>query len=279
MPTAGSSRPGSGPISGWNPTRPACATSSPWACPALLQTEEYARAVLRAAPDAGPGDPAVRRVALRMRRQAILARPSPPGLHVVIGEGALRAQTGGTAVMRAQLARLRRPRGAARHHPAGPPAAQPRRRGPGTPVHDPGLPRERRPAGRVPRAPHRRHVPRQPGRHRALRCRLRPAVRPGARPRRVGGPDRAARPRLTAALPARPSLQKQAPLQNTGPAPGTGPAPETGPRSRNRPSANRQLCNETCHNAARSGVRVPAVSGGPDPARYSAVSSSKRPPR
>ena len=62
--------------------------------------------MLRAAPDAGPGDPAVRRVALRMRRQAILARPSPPGLRVVIGEGALRAQTGGTAVMRAQLARL-----------------------------------------------------------------------------------------------------------------------------------------------------------------------------
>ena len=78
----------------------------PMAVPALLQTEEYARAVLRAAPDGGAGDPAGRQVALRMQRQAILTRPSPPGLRVVIGEGALRAQAGGPAVMRAQLSRL-----------------------------------------------------------------------------------------------------------------------------------------------------------------------------
>ena len=76
----------------------------PTVVPALLQTEEYARAVLRAAPDGGPGDPAGLQVALRMQRQAMLTRPSPPGLRVVIGEGALRAQAGGPAVMRAQLA-------------------------------------------------------------------------------------------------------------------------------------------------------------------------------
>ncbi len=78
----------------------------PTAVPALLQTEEYARAVLRAAPDGGPGDPVGRQVALRMQRQAILTQPSPPGLRAVIGEGALRAQAGGPAVMRAQLSRL-----------------------------------------------------------------------------------------------------------------------------------------------------------------------------
>ena len=170
----------------------------PMAVPALLQTEEYARAVLRAAPDGGAGDPAGLQVALRMQRQAILTRPSPPGLRVVIGEGALRAQAGGPAVMRAQLSRL----AGLAARPAITLQVLPLRsacpRGPGATLHDPGLPGGRRPAGRLPRAPHRRLVPRPPGRDRALRRRLRPPLRPGSRPRRVGGPDRPAGPRVAA---------------------------------------------------------------------------------
>jgi transcriptional regulator with XRE-family HTH domain len=86
----------------------------PMVVPGLLQTEDYARAVLEAAPQpgragyAGPGcaGDVGPRVALRMQRQAILGQASPPELHVVLGEGVLRAQVGGPAVMRAQLRRL-----------------------------------------------------------------------------------------------------------------------------------------------------------------------------
>ena len=79
----------------------------PMVVPGLLQTEDYARAVLEAgdveparARDVGP------RVALRMQRQAILGQACPPEVEVVLGEGALCAQVGGPAVMRGQLRRL-----------------------------------------------------------------------------------------------------------------------------------------------------------------------------
>jgi transcriptional regulator with XRE-family HTH domain len=67
--------------------------------PGLLQTEDYARAVLRTAPIAGTADAIDRQVALRMERQA-------PGLWVVLSESVLRVQVGGPKVMRDQLARL-----------------------------------------------------------------------------------------------------------------------------------------------------------------------------
>jgi transcriptional regulator with XRE-family HTH domain len=78
----------------------------PLVMPGLLQTEEYARAVLRAAPNAGSTEDIERQVALRMDRQAILAQPTPPDLWVVLSESVLRADIGGPPVMRAQLRRL-----------------------------------------------------------------------------------------------------------------------------------------------------------------------------
>jgi transcriptional regulator with XRE-family HTH domain len=72
----------------------------------LLQTEDYARAVIRSG---RPGDTAGevdRRVEIRMTRQQILDRPDPPRLRVVLNEAAVRRMTGGPAVMRAQLAAL-----------------------------------------------------------------------------------------------------------------------------------------------------------------------------
>ena len=78
----------------------------PLVMPGLLQTEEYARAVLRAAPNAGSTEDIERQVALRMDRQAILAQPSPPDLWMVLSESVLRADVGGPAVMCAQLRRL-----------------------------------------------------------------------------------------------------------------------------------------------------------------------------
>ncbi|OII59685.1 transcriptional regulator [Streptomyces sp. CC53] len=77
--------------------------------PGLLQTEDYARAVLRAGA-VGPvkHDDIERHVALRMERQALLTRPDPPRFWVVMDETVLRRRPPGTgpAVMRAQADRL-----------------------------------------------------------------------------------------------------------------------------------------------------------------------------
>jgi len=74
--------------------------------PGLLQTEGYARAVLRAAPNPGSAEDIDRLVALRMQRQAILGQANPPDLRVVLTESIIRVQVGGPAVMRTQLRRL-----------------------------------------------------------------------------------------------------------------------------------------------------------------------------
>lgn len=79
--------------------------------PGLLQTEEYAEAVLQiGARDFTARDLTARdtgqQLTVRMRRQQILHRPSPPRLWAVIDEGALRRPIGGAGVARAQLRHL-----------------------------------------------------------------------------------------------------------------------------------------------------------------------------
>jgi hypothetical protein len=78
----------------------------PHCVPGLLQTEDYARALTAAGYPQAPAAETGRRVALRMARQQILARPDPPHLWAVIDEAVLRRPAGGPAVMRAQLDRL-----------------------------------------------------------------------------------------------------------------------------------------------------------------------------
>ncbi|MEW2144679.1 helix-turn-helix transcriptional regulator [Micromonospora vinacea] len=74
--------------------------------PGLLQTREYARAVvLLGHGTAGPGE-IDRRVALRMQRQQLLQRSNPPQLWAVVDEAALRRPIGGAEVMRGQLTAL-----------------------------------------------------------------------------------------------------------------------------------------------------------------------------
>ncbi|MBN6058056.1 helix-turn-helix domain-containing protein [Nonomuraea sp. RK-328] len=74
--------------------------------PGLLQTKEYARAVVTAgAAGVGP-DEIARRVDLRLERQRILDRPDGPIFWAVIDEAALRRPIGGAEVMRAQLEHL-----------------------------------------------------------------------------------------------------------------------------------------------------------------------------
>ncbi|WNF00189.1 helix-turn-helix transcriptional regulator [Streptomyces luomodiensis] len=72
----------------------------------LLQTEDYARALLSAGhPHAAP-EATERRVALRMQRQELLTRETPPRVWVVMDETVLRWPVGGAAVMRAQIDHL-----------------------------------------------------------------------------------------------------------------------------------------------------------------------------
>lgn len=74
--------------------------------PGLLQTEDYARAVITLGhPHAYP-EAIERRVQLRMARRELLARPRPPTLWAVVDEAALRRPVGGRKVMHAQLRHL-----------------------------------------------------------------------------------------------------------------------------------------------------------------------------
>ena len=74
--------------------------------PGLLQTADYCRAVSAVnSPDATEEE-VERRVELRLARQQLLERDTPPRLHVVVNEAVLRRHVGGIAVMREQLRHL-----------------------------------------------------------------------------------------------------------------------------------------------------------------------------
>ncbi|WP_371529798.1 helix-turn-helix transcriptional regulator [Streptomyces sp. NBC_01283] len=75
--------------------------------PGLLQTEEYARGVMRsgAIGQTNPDD-IERYVALRMERQSLLTREDAPRVWTVMDETALRRPVGGSDVMREQIDKL-----------------------------------------------------------------------------------------------------------------------------------------------------------------------------
>src|SRR5690348_5192759 len=73
--------------------------------PGLLQTGEYARALLSTKVGASDEE-AEQLVSARMERQAILDRDDPPLLWVVLDEGVLRRAIGNSKLMRAQVERL-----------------------------------------------------------------------------------------------------------------------------------------------------------------------------
>jgi hypothetical protein len=74
--------------------------------PGLLQTEEYARAVILLGFGSARGVEIDRRVGLRMARKQLLTRADPPQLWAVMDEAVLRRPIGGTNVMRAQIEAL-----------------------------------------------------------------------------------------------------------------------------------------------------------------------------
>lgn len=76
----------------------------PLLVPGLLQTEEYARALLAKGP--APAEELDKQVAVRVHRQAILARKNPVQLTAVMDEGVLRRCVGSAKIMSDQLAYL-----------------------------------------------------------------------------------------------------------------------------------------------------------------------------
>jgi len=74
--------------------------------PGLLQTEDYARAVIRSGMMNSPSEDVERRVALRMARQPAVTRDDPPKIWAVLDEAALRRRVGGAGLMRLQLEHL-----------------------------------------------------------------------------------------------------------------------------------------------------------------------------
>jgi transcriptional regulator with XRE-family HTH domain len=72
----------------------------------LLQTEDYARAIMRAGRPREAPEVIERDVAIRMDRQAVLTRENPPLLWCVLDEAVLRRPVGGPDTMREQLKRL-----------------------------------------------------------------------------------------------------------------------------------------------------------------------------
>ncbi|GLX07962.1 MULTISPECIES: helix-turn-helix domain-containing protein [Microbispora] len=74
--------------------------------PALFQTEEYARALIRGLLPGIEQEVLERRVEARMNRQKLLLGTDPPRYWTFIDEAALRRVTGDPAIMEAQLERL-----------------------------------------------------------------------------------------------------------------------------------------------------------------------------
>jgi hypothetical protein len=74
--------------------------------PGLLQTEDYARAVIRGNLPMASQKEVEQRVQARMERQALLAKEDPVQLWAIVDEAALRREVGGAEVMRQQMARL-----------------------------------------------------------------------------------------------------------------------------------------------------------------------------
>ncbi|MGH3753293.1 MAG: helix-turn-helix domain-containing protein [Pseudonocardiaceae bacterium] len=75
-------------------------------CPGLLQTRDYAEAVITAAEWEAEPAQITRRVQLRMDRQAALHRAEPPRFTAIVDEFVLRREVGGPGMLAEQLSQL-----------------------------------------------------------------------------------------------------------------------------------------------------------------------------
>ena len=74
--------------------------------PGLLQTEDYARAVIKGTLQSVTDEQINTRVQARMKRQELLAKDNPLQLRAIMDEAALHREVGGRAVMHRQLLHL-----------------------------------------------------------------------------------------------------------------------------------------------------------------------------
>lgn len=74
--------------------------------PGLLQTEEYARAMLQGGASRYAPQEIDWRVEVRMQRQRLLSQDDPPKLWFILDEAVIRRQVGGSATLAAQLRRI-----------------------------------------------------------------------------------------------------------------------------------------------------------------------------
>ncbi|HZE40486.1 MAG TPA: Scr1 family TA system antitoxin-like transcriptional regulator [Stackebrandtia sp.] len=74
--------------------------------PGLMQTSDYARAVIESIEPSTPPDVVDSLVAARTTRGRVITRKSPPKVHVILCEMALRCPVGGRKVMRGQLEKI-----------------------------------------------------------------------------------------------------------------------------------------------------------------------------
>jgi transcriptional regulator with XRE-family HTH domain len=79
------------------------ATYEPELVPGLMQTEDYARAQMKAAPIPDSDEEIDKRVAVRMARHERLVGPNPPEFWAILNEAVLHRQVGGRDTLRAQL--------------------------------------------------------------------------------------------------------------------------------------------------------------------------------
>jgi hypothetical protein len=72
--------------------------------PGLAQTEDYARAVIRAT--MRPDSDLDQEIQVRLTRQEVLKRPTPPNVWMIVAEAALRQRIGSAALMAEQIEHL-----------------------------------------------------------------------------------------------------------------------------------------------------------------------------
>jgi transcriptional regulator with XRE-family HTH domain len=94
------------PLLGLEQEAAAITSFSMYYVPALLQTRDYAQAIIRGIERKMEPRVLDQRVEARMRRQQLLGLETPPRYRALLDEAVLHRQVGGAAVMEAQLDRL-----------------------------------------------------------------------------------------------------------------------------------------------------------------------------
>jgi Domain of unknown function (DUF5753)/Helix-turn-helix domain len=94
------------PLLGLEQEAVAITSYSMYHVPALLQTGDYARAIIKGIERRMEPDVLDHRVEARLRRQRLLEQEAPPRFRALLDEAVLRRQVGGPPIMQAQLDKM-----------------------------------------------------------------------------------------------------------------------------------------------------------------------------